>query len=103
MFKNQAENNLPGSTIRKSNNILGDKIFRVVLTACAAIILLVVVAMIAVMTQSSWLSIKEFGFGFLTGQVWDPIKGEFGDVDGLDVARDAARGIRTDARYAAEK
>jgi len=57
---------------------LGDKIFRVVLTACAAIILLVVVAMIAVMTQSSWLSIKEFGFGFLTGQVWDPIKGEFG-------------------------
>ncbi len=50
----------------KQNNILGDKIFRVALTACAAVILLIVLAMIAVMAQSSWLSLKEFGFGFLT-------------------------------------
>lgn len=62
----------------KQNNVLGDKVFRVALTACAAIILLIVVAMIAVMAQSSWLSLKEFGFGFLIGQVWDPVKSEFG-------------------------
>ncbi len=55
-----------------------DKIFRFSLTACAALILLIVLAMLAVMTQSSWLSVKEFGFGFLFGRVWDPIKGEFG-------------------------
>ncbi|MDQ3322120.1 MAG: phosphate ABC transporter permease subunit PstC [Acidobacteriota bacterium] len=55
-----------------------DKIFRFSLTACAALILLIVVAMLAVMTHSSWLSVKEFGFGFLFGRVWDPIKGEFG-------------------------
>jgi phosphate transport system permease protein len=34
--------------------------------------------MIVVMTNSSWLSIKEFGFSFLYGTTWDPIKGEFG-------------------------
>jgi phosphate transport system permease protein len=55
-----------------------DKIFRIALTVCAALILVIVVSMLVVMTQNSWLSIKEFGFGFLVGQVWDPIKGEFG-------------------------
>ncbi|MCY7345393.1 MAG: phosphate ABC transporter permease subunit PstC [Pyrinomonadaceae bacterium] len=81
MSNNQDENNLTGSNIsgeKRTNNILGDRIFRIVLTLCATLILVIVAAMIAVMTQSSWLSIKEFGFGFLTGQNWDPIKGEFG-------------------------
>jgi len=76
MSSNRDENNLTGA--KQKNNILGDRIFRIVLTLCAALILVIVVAMIAVMTHSSWLSIKEFGFGFLTGQTWDPIKGEFG-------------------------
>lgn len=76
MSNNQEENNLTGA--KRTNNILGDRIFRIVLTLCAALILVIVAAMIAVMTQSSWLSIKQFGFSFLTGQTWDPIKGEFG-------------------------
>ena len=79
MFNNR--NDVTGDrsgTTKKTNNILGDRIFRIVLTVCAALILIIVATMIAVMTVNSWLSIKEFGFGFLTGQVWDPIKGEFG-------------------------
>ncbi|HLM60899.1 MAG TPA: phosphate ABC transporter permease subunit PstC [Pyrinomonadaceae bacterium] len=55
-----------------------DKIYRLSLTACAALILLIVLTMLIVMAQSSWLSIKEFGFAFIVGQVWDPVKGEFG-------------------------
>ncbi|CAA9407377.1 MAG: Phosphate transport system permease protein PstC [uncultured Pyrinomonadaceae bacterium] len=82
MSSNPNENILTGerfgAAAKKTNNILGDRIFRVVLTACGALILIIVAAMIAVMTQSSWLSIQKFGFGFLTGQTWDPIKGEFG-------------------------
>jgi len=57
---------------------LGDRIFRTVLFICAVSVLVITLTMIVVMTQSSWLSIKEFGFGFLVGQVWDPVKGEFG-------------------------
>lgn len=45
---------------------------------CAASVLLIAVSMVIVMTESSWLSIREFGLGFLVGQVWDPVKGEFG-------------------------
>jgi len=80
MSNNREENNLTAdvSGSKPKNNILGDRIFRTVLTVCAALILIIVAAMIAVMTVNSWLSIQAFGFGFLTGQVWDPIKGEFG-------------------------
>lgn len=55
-----------------------DKIYRILLTACAASILLIVLAMLVVIGQGSLPSIKQFGFTFLYGQVWDPIKGEFG-------------------------
>jgi phosphate transport system permease protein len=63
---------------RERNTALADKIFRFVLTACAAIILIIVAAMIAVMIQGSWLSIERFGIGFLFGSVWDPVKEQFG-------------------------
>lgn len=55
-----------------------DKFYRLLLTACGALILVIVLAMLAVIGQGSWLSIQEFGIGFLFGQVWDPIKGQFG-------------------------
>ena len=55
-----------------------DTIYRIGLTASAASILVIIVTMFFVIGQGSWLSIKEFGFGFLVGQVWDPVKGEFG-------------------------
>ncbi len=55
-----------------------DKVYRVLLTACAGLILVIVITMLVVIGQGSWLSIKEFGPSFLYGQVWDPIKGEFG-------------------------
>lgn len=55
-----------------------DKVYRFLLTACAASILVIVITMLVVIGQGSWLSIREFGFSFLYGQVWDPIKGEFG-------------------------
>jgi len=55
MSNNRDENNLIGGDVygaKRTNNILGDRIFRIVLTLCAALILIIVVAMIAVMTQS---------------------------------------------------
>ncbi|MBK9153464.1 MAG: phosphate ABC transporter permease subunit PstC [Chloracidobacterium sp.] len=56
----------------------GDRVFRTVLYICAGSVLAITLTMVVAMTQSSWLSIKEFGLGFLVGQVWDPVKGEFG-------------------------
>lgn len=56
----------------------GDAVFRGVLLLCALLLLIIVTAMVFAMASNSMLSLREFGFGFLTGSNWDPIKGEFG-------------------------
>lgn len=56
----------------------GDAVFRGILFISALLILLIVISMIIAMTMNSMLSIREFGFGFLTSRTWDPVKGQFG-------------------------
>jgi len=56
----------------------GDAIFRAVIFAMAFVMVLIVGAMIVALASQSMLSIREFGFGFLTGREWNPIKGQFG-------------------------
>jgi phosphate transport system permease protein len=72
------------STWRRVRRVLsptgntGDAIFRVLMLAVALLMVAVVVAMVIALTSDAMLSIRQFGFGFLTSQRWDPIKGEFG-------------------------
>jgi phosphate transport system permease protein len=56
----------------------GDAIFRATVFAVALLVLAVVVAMIVALASHSTLSIRQFGFGFLTSRDWDPVKGQFG-------------------------
>ncbi|MFS8084013.1 MAG: phosphate ABC transporter permease subunit PstC [Acidobacteriota bacterium] len=56
----------------------GDAIFRATMFAVALFVLLIVVAMIAALASHSTLSIRQFGFGFLTGREWNPVKDQFG-------------------------
>jgi phosphate transport system permease protein len=48
--------------------------------AAALLIFAVIIAMIAALTRNSMLSIRQFGFSFLTSQTWDPIRGQFGGL-----------------------
>lgn len=56
----------------------GDAVFRILMAASALLLLLIVGGMIVSMAMNSAPSLRAFGFGFLTGRVWDPIGGEFG-------------------------
>lgn len=56
----------------------GDAIFRILLLGAAALMLVVVVTMIFALAYKSRLSIGQFGFGFITGTEWNPVKSEFG-------------------------
>src|SRR5919107_787370 len=56
----------------------GDAVFRALLFACALLVLLLVAAMIAAMVANSRMSLREFGFGFLTSSEWNPVAGRFG-------------------------
>ncbi|HVS83802.1 MAG TPA: phosphate ABC transporter permease subunit PstC [Pyrinomonadaceae bacterium] len=56
----------------------GDAIFRAAMFGAALLLLLIVGAMIVALASHSTLSIREFGFGFLTSREWNPIKNQFG-------------------------
>ena len=55
-----------------------DAIFRVVLLAAAILMLVIVGTMILALAAKSMPSIRQFGFGFITGREWNPVKSEFG-------------------------
>ena len=59
---------------------MGDGIFRALMFSTAVLVLLIVLAMILALASHSTLSIREFGFGFLTSREWNPIKGQFGGL-----------------------
>jgi phosphate transport system permease protein len=46
--------------------------------AAALLILLIVLGMIAALAAKAMLSIKQFGFSFLTSREWNPVRGQFG-------------------------
>ena len=56
----------------------GDAVFRGILLLSALVMLLIITSMIVVMYSNSRLSISEFGWGFLTGREWNPVRREFG-------------------------
>ena len=56
----------------------GDAIFRIAVFTIALSLVLIVAAMIVALAAHSTLSIRQFGFGFLTNREWDPVKGKFG-------------------------
>ncbi len=56
----------------------GDAVFRVLMFAAALLMVGIVIAMVIALATDSMLSIRQFGFGFLKSQQWNPVKGEFG-------------------------
>jgi phosphate transport system permease protein len=57
---------------------MGDRVFRIVVTALGVGILLLVVFMALRMVETSMQSITRFGFSFIWGTEWDPVRNEFG-------------------------
>jgi phosphate transport system permease protein len=56
----------------------GDAVFRSLMFCAAFLIFLIVGAMILALADKSLLSIRQFGFHFLIGTEWNPVKSEFG-------------------------
>lgn len=56
----------------------GDAVFRGLLFTASFTVLVLVLGMIFALAAQSMLSIRQFGFGFITSSEWNPIKGQFG-------------------------
>ena len=59
-------------------NTEGDAVFRGLMLSAALLVVAIVASMIFALTSDSMLSIRHFGFAFLTSREWNPIRGEFG-------------------------
>ena len=55
-----------------------DRLFAGLTGICAAVVLLIVVAIAFELTRQSALSIQKFGLRFWTSRTWDPVSGDFG-------------------------
>lgn len=56
----------------------GDAVFRGLLFTAAFLVLVIVLGMILALASQSMLSIRQFGFAFITSTDWNPVKGQFG-------------------------
>src|SRR5690606_33811548 len=56
----------------------GDRIFKIITAGFAVLIIVTVVAIALQMLVSSKLSLRAFGFRFLTSTDWNPVLGSFG-------------------------
>ena len=56
----------------------GDAVFRGALFLCALLLVAIVGAMFVEIGSNARPSLAEFGFSFLKGREWDPVRGEFG-------------------------
>jgi phosphate transport system permease protein len=62
----------------KSSGKFADGAFGGLMLVCALSIFVIVLLIVFVLIDSSKLSIHTFGWKFFTGQVWDPVSGDFG-------------------------
>jgi phosphate transport system permease protein len=62
---------------------LGDRVYRVLITAFAVCIPLLLLLIFYEVGAAGWPALREFGFGFLTSSTWDPVAGEYGAVPAI--------------------
>ena len=55
-----------------------DVTFRLVAQAMQSVVLLILGGVIVALGEGAWPALKEFGFGFLINQVWNPVTQKFG-------------------------
>jgi phosphate transport system permease protein len=62
---------------------LGESVFRAAARACAAAVLVLMLAIFVELVRHSHLSLAKFGWGFLWADVWNPVTENFGAASSL--------------------
>jgi phosphate transport system permease protein len=57
---------------------IGDRIYRTLTTAFALAIPVLLAFITIEVVVAAWPALRQFGFGFLTSSVWDPVRQQFG-------------------------
>src|SRR5262245_59860892 len=68
----------PPSRVSIEGTVIADHVYRAAIfgfALCVPILLLLIFIEVGL---AGWPALRQFGFGFLTSSVWDPVAGEFG-------------------------
>jgi len=65
-------------SLKQKSRFNAERLFKGILLLFSLLILLIVLAIFFELIRSSSLSLKTFGFSFVTGRVWDPVKEIYG-------------------------
>ncbi|QCK88741.1 phosphate ABC transporter permease subunit PstC [Phreatobacter aquaticus] len=60
-----------------------DTVFHTALWTCGGLVLVILGTMIALLAYDGWPALREFGFGFYTSAVWNPVTEKFGALSML--------------------
>jgi phosphate transport system permease protein len=60
-----------------------DRIFRILTASCALVVIVLMGGILFELLRNSGMSMREFGFGFLTSDAWNPGAGEFGAASSI--------------------
>ena len=62
------------------SGVIADRIFGWLARGAALLTLALLLGILASLVQGAWPSIQQYGLGFLTRSVWDPVRNEYGGL-----------------------
>lgn len=72
-----------GLAARLASAGVGDRVYRLAITAFAACIPLLLLLIALAVGVAAWPALRQFGFSFLTSSTWDPVNGTYGAAPAL--------------------
>ncbi len=70
----------PAAELSARSGPMADRVFGWMAKGAACLTLGLLLAILVSLTVSAWPAIGKYGFGFLVGSTWDPVKEEFGGL-----------------------
>jgi phosphate transport system permease protein len=67
-----------GFSVSIEGVVLGDRVYRVVITAFAVCVPLLLALIAVEVGRAGWPALRQFGLSFLASDIWDPVAGVFG-------------------------
>lgn len=68
----------PEEALTLAGRSVGDIVYRALTTTFAVAIPVLLAFITFEVVAAAWPALRQFGFGFLTSSVWDPVRGQFG-------------------------
>ena len=68
----------PEGALTLAGKSVGDIVYRALTTTFAVAIPVLLAFITFEVVAAAWPALRQFGFGFLTSSVWDPVRGQFG-------------------------